>query len=77
MDWLINRKVKIYTIDWLHAKIYLNEHTVLISSMNILKSSISNSLDFIMIVRNAADEDKAREKRTQHSLAERACHISE
>ena len=60
VDWLINRKVKVYEIDWLHAKIYLNEKTVLISSMNITRSSTSNARDFVMIVRNEVDEDKIR-----------------
>ena len=59
-DWLSRRKVKVLRLPWLHAKIYLNESTVVVSSMNITDVSTTNAHDFAMIVREKADEDVLR-----------------
>ena len=37
--------VKVYAVDNLHAKIYLNESSVLITSMNLHESSSKNSME--------------------------------
>lgn len=60
VSWLLSHKVEIYRIDGLHAKIYLNEKRVLISSMNVTKSSPLNSYEFAMIVENARDAEQFR-----------------
>lgn len=52
VNWLIQHRVRVYEVPDLHAKIYLNESSVLISSMNITEHSTTNSLEFAMIVRN-------------------------
>ncbi len=52
LDWLKRHNVKIYEKDLLHAKIYMNDSTVLISSMNIYNFSANNSLEFAMIVKD-------------------------
>ena len=51
LRWL-RANVKVYEVPNLHAKIYLNERTVLVSSMNILRSSINDSKEFAMIVKS-------------------------
>src|SRR2546427_2627507 len=60
MGWLVDHKVKLYEIPDLHAKIYINESTVLISSMNITEHSTTNSLEFAMIVRSENDATRFR-----------------
>jgi|GEM_PF-5388754 len=52
LQWLLENGVKVHEVPNLHAKIYLNETTVLVSSMNILRSSINDSKEFAMIVNN-------------------------
>lgn len=58
--WLKEHRVHVYEVPSLHAKIYLNERNVLVSSMNIYGSSAINSLDFALMVR---DEDEAAKLR--------------
>lgn len=48
--WLGGNGVKVLTADSLHAKIYLNEHTIFVTSMNLLESSMKNSLEIGIIV---------------------------
>jgi hypothetical protein len=60
LKWL-RTNVKVYEIPNLHAKIYLNETTVLVSSMNITESSTRNSKEFAMIVRRQDDANVFRE----------------
>src|SRR3989454_3814859 len=60
MGWLVDHKVKLYEIPDLHAKIYINESTVLISSMNITEHSTTNSLEFAMIVESRKDATRFR-----------------
>jgi phosphatidylserine/phosphatidylglycerophosphate/cardiolipin synthase-like enzyme len=61
VQWLQDNKIKVHPVQNLHAKIYLNERTVLISSMNILRSSIMDSKEFAMIVMNEADKKMFRD----------------
>jgi phosphatidylserine/phosphatidylglycerophosphate/cardiolipin synthase-like enzyme len=61
LEWLYANKVKVYLVPNLHAKIYLNEKTVLVSSMNIHRTSIIDSKDFAMIVKNEDDAKMFRE----------------
>src|SRR2546425_6858641 len=59
-EWLFGHKVKLYELPNLHAKIYINESTVLISSMNITEHSTTNSLEFAMIVESRKDATRFR-----------------
>lgn len=59
--WLTSRGVKVYAVDWLHAKIYLNETTTLVSSMNMLESSVQNSMEIAMLVRDHNDVQRIRD----------------
>ena len=42
VDWLRSHEVKVFEVEGLHAKIYMNEHTLLVSSMNITEPSTNN-----------------------------------
>jgi hypothetical protein len=57
LEWLRANKVKVLLVPNLHAKIYLNEKRVLVSSMNTHRTSIIDSKDFAMIV---SGEDEAK-----------------
>ena len=61
LKWLRDNKVKVHSVPNLHAKIYLNENTVLFSSMNILRSSINDSKEFAMIVKSENDKKLLRD----------------
>lgn len=61
LEWLHANKVKVYLVPNLHAKIYLNEKRILISSMNMHRTSIIDSKDFAMIVKNDDGAKKFRE----------------
>ena len=61
VEWLQANKVKVYLVPNLHAKIYLNEKRVLVSSMNITRTSTIDSKDFAMIVKNEDDAKMFRE----------------
>lgn len=61
LEWLHANGVKVYLIPNLHAKIYLNEKTVLVSSMNILRSSIVDSKDFAVVIKSQQQEQMLRE----------------
>lgn len=60
LEWLFDHKVKLYELPDLHAKIYINESTVLISSMNITQHSTTNSLEFAMIVQSEKEATRFR-----------------
>jgi phosphatidylserine/phosphatidylglycerophosphate/cardiolipin synthase-like enzyme len=60
LKWLRDN-AKVYEIPYLHAKIYLNEAEVLVSSMNITEVSTRNSKEFAMLVRRADDASVFRE----------------
>jgi phosphatidylserine/phosphatidylglycerophosphate/cardiolipin synthase-like enzyme len=61
LEWLREHGVKVYEVPHLHAKVYLNERTVLVSSMNITEKSTTNSLEFAMIVQSESDAKKLRD----------------
>ena len=61
LKWLREHNVKVDHVERLHAKIYLNERTVLVSSMNITDTSTTNSREFAMIVRSDDDVKKFRD----------------
>jgi phosphatidylserine/phosphatidylglycerophosphate/cardiolipin synthase-like enzyme len=60
LKWLREHRIKVDLVERLHAKIYLNEKTVLVSSMNITETSTTNSRDFAMIVESEAAARKLR-----------------
>jgi len=60
LKWLRDN-AKVYEIPYLHAKIYLNETRVLVSSMNITEVSTRNSKEFAMLVRRQDDASVFRD----------------
>jgi hypothetical protein len=52
LEWLQVNKIKVFLVPNLHAKIYFNEKRVLVSSMNMYRTSIIDSKDFAMIVKD-------------------------
>lgn len=67
VTWLQNNGVKVRMAEYLHAKIYLNEHKVLVSSMNLTGFSTTNSLEIALLIQ---DEEAERQVRgyVTHSL---------
>jgi hypothetical protein len=61
LEWLREHGVRVYEVPDLHAKIYLNEKTVLVSSMNITEKSTTNSHEFAITVRGEDDAKKFRD----------------
>lgn len=49
-EWLIAQGGKAYRLPNLHAKIYLNESSAMLSSMNLTQGSSKNSMDIGMLV---------------------------
>ncbi|MDA4123785.1 MAG: phospholipase D-like domain-containing protein [Thaumarchaeota archaeon] len=59
--WLISQGVRVILVPNLHAKIYMSEKTVILSSMNITEPSIANSREFAVLLRRDEDAEKVRE----------------
>jgi phosphatidylserine/phosphatidylglycerophosphate/cardiolipin synthase-like enzyme len=59
--WLVEHGVTVIPVPNLHAKVYMNERTVILSSMNITESSTTNSREFAVLVRSNDDADDVRE----------------
>ncbi|MDP3061924.1 MAG: phospholipase D-like domain-containing protein [Chloroflexota bacterium] len=59
--WLRSNGVKVLAVDGLHAKIYLNESTVVISSMNMTVGSTTNSFEIGCVVQDKRDAQALRD----------------
>ena len=59
--WLLRNKVEVCQAKRLHAKIYFNEKTVLLSSMNLHQTSALIALDFGITLQAAPDQKFVRE----------------
>lgn len=57
IQWLRNHDFDVLEVDGLHAKIYLNEDTVLLTSMNLYSSSRHNSEVAIIVTDEMAQKD--------------------
>ena len=68
VSWLRERGVELYQAERLHAKIYLNEKTVLLSSMNLMESSALNSLEVAYTLTDKASQDRVRQYVSQHIM---------
>ncbi|MBI4305914.1 MAG: hypothetical protein HY678_06300 [Chloroflexi bacterium] len=69
VQWLLLNKVKVATVEGLHAKIYLNEAAVVVSSMNLTRASTQASLDFALTLHDDADTEAVREYVTRTVVA--------
>jgi hypothetical protein len=61
IKWFLENNIQVLEVSRLHVKIYLNEEKILVSSMNVLRSSVDDSLEFAMIVSREADKKMFRE----------------
>lgn len=61
IDWLAEHGVGIAAVHRLHAKIYLNESKVLLSSMNLLKESFTDSREIAILVEDIESGKAVRE----------------
>jgi phosphatidylserine/phosphatidylglycerophosphate/cardiolipin synthase-like enzyme len=59
--WLYQNGVDLMSLDNLHAKIYMNEHTLLVSSMNMTAPSTNNSLEIALLVTNEHEQQQLRD----------------
>jgi phosphatidylserine/phosphatidylglycerophosphate/cardiolipin synthase-like enzyme len=59
--WLLDNGIRVMDAKYLHAKIYLNERSVFLSSMNLTEFSTKNSLDIGLVVQDAQAERQVRE----------------
>ncbi|MBI2936561.1 MAG: hypothetical protein HYY31_07145 [Chloroflexi bacterium] len=59
--WLSDAGVTVRAAGGLHAKIYLNEHEVRVSSMNLTEPSINNSLEIALRIQDEQVERQVRD----------------
>ncbi|MDA0987871.1 MAG: phospholipase D-like domain-containing protein [Chloroflexi bacterium] len=55
IQWLEDNQVVVLTLDRLHAKIYLNESTVITSSMNLTQSSGTESFEIATLINDPSE----------------------
>jgi hypothetical protein len=71
IDWLGSNGAAVYAVEKLHAKIYLNESSVIVTSMNLHESSSKNSKE--LAVRIADEDGKMEIRRYIQQLKELGC----
>jgi len=65
VTWLLQNGVDVRGVEYLHAKIYLNEREVLVTSMNLHQFSANNSLEIGLAIRDKDSEAQVRKYVTQ------------
>ena len=55
IEWLISEGAEVYRVNYLHAKLYLNESAAILTSMNLTERSSRNSMDIGMFVSGRGD----------------------
>ena len=60
-EWLRGIGADVYLVERLHAKIYYNESTAVVTSMNLLKGSATDSKEIGFIIKDARLRDQIRE----------------
>lgn len=53
--WLLEHGVEVLAVDGLHAKIYMNENAIIVSSMNFYGYSTDNAMETGLMIVSAAD----------------------
>jgi hypothetical protein len=61
VTWFLNSGVEVLAAEYLHAKIYLNEHAVVVSSMNLTEFSTKNSLEIALQVQDKGPQQLIRD----------------
>ena len=73
IEWLGGLGVKVHAVEYLHAKIYLNESSVIVTSMNLLESSSKNSMEICISINDEkAQNDVRGYVKTLLQIAQRA-----
>ena len=73
IEWLKGVGVNVHAVKNLHAKIYLNESSVLVTSMNLLESSSKNSMEICISINDEkAQNDVPGYVKTLLQIAQRA-----
>ena len=57
---LLDLGVQLFLIPNLHTKLYFNENSLIVSSMNLIESSDLNSLDLAILIENQENQNKIR-----------------
>lgn len=57
---LTQAKIKVLVAPYLYAKLYINEETIVVSSMNLLKSSSQNSLEIALVIQDQEAKQRIR-----------------
>ena len=58
IEWAKKNDIEIFSIDSLHGKAYMNENSILITSMNLYQYSQSNNYEFGVLINRAEPEFK-------------------
>lgn len=53
--------VKIQSVERLHSKIFLNEQKIIVTSMNLLRSSSEASLEVAIVITNPSEQEILRD----------------
>jgi phosphatidylserine/phosphatidylglycerophosphate/cardiolipin synthase-like enzyme len=61
ISWLQANGIQVKSVEWLHAKVYVNEHGVFVSSMNLTEVSTRNSLELGLAIREREAEKRVRD----------------
>lgn len=59
--WLLGKGVEVRLLENLHAKIYLNEKDIVVGSANLTQSSMKNSHEIVLLIKNDLVEQKVRD----------------
>ena len=68
MTWLGDLGALVYSVDKLHSKIYMNDSSILVGSMNLLESSSKNSRELAVSIEN--ERDQLEIKKYVHQIME-------
>ena len=73
-NWLLEEGGDVYEVEWLHAKIYLNESSLLVTSMNLLESSSKNSREVGIRIDDRREREELRDY--VNKLIDRGRHVN-
>ncbi len=60
VKWLVTNGAKVLAVPGLHAKIYMNDQTIIVSSLNLTEQSLNMSHDIALLVTDAAAKEAIR-----------------
>ncbi|MBI4297742.1 MAG: hypothetical protein HY676_04345 [Chloroflexi bacterium] len=66
INWLVSKGIELRIVKRLHAKIYYNENSILVTSMNLDESSAKNSKEIAFLIQNGQPEHPVRKYVDEH-----------